>query len=373
MASKKKSCVLDDVDELIRSTPNHIDEVLLKLRETCQEHISNAEQEAITIVTEAAQRTERMKKEIANWEEEKKQRTTALDTELEERDADHTKEARKRIEAMYTEAEKRIEAMKAEHADAINKEMAAWEKEKKQQTKTTKKEIEDWEEEKKQIASKHNFEPMVKLDVGGITFTTATATLTRFPNTMLGAMFSGRHALQPDQHGAYCIDRDGTHFHEILNFLRGTTTSTQKHIEQRVSPEAIEELKVEADFYGVKGIIFPPKVLVRITGATGIKAAMCMIDINGVYEAITVLPGDMPVYVKKDCWFGDNWLEYHAPSKSWQVKSTPNKGTETCYAACVVPDKCLPQECPQGKWKASLVGNKWEDQSAITVTDIDNK
>ena len=118
-------------------------------------------------------------------------------------------------------------------------------------------ELAKWEEEKKRIASTHIFEPMVTLNVGGTTFTTATATLTRFPDTMLGAMFSGRHALTPDKNGAYCIDRDGRHFHEILNFLRGTTSSTQQQIKQRLSPSALEELKVEADFYGVKDLMFP--------------------------------------------------------------------------------------------------------------------
>lgn len=33
-------------------------------------------------------------------------------------------------------------------------------------------------------------------------------------------MFSGRFELQPDENGRYFIDRDGTHFRHILNFLR---------------------------------------------------------------------------------------------------------------------------------------------------------
>ena len=77
-----------------------------------------------------------------------------------------------------------------------------------------------WEEEKKRIASTHTFDPQVKLNVGGQLFVTSSATLTNCPNTMLGDMFSGRHALPKDEHGAYFIDRDGQNFHEILNFLR---------------------------------------------------------------------------------------------------------------------------------------------------------
>ena len=56
------------------------------------------------------------------------------------------------------------------------------------------------EAENKHIAKTNLFEPMVTLNVGGQIFTTATATLKRFPSTLLGTVFSGRHALKPDSH-----------------------------------------------------------------------------------------------------------------------------------------------------------------------------
>jgi hypothetical protein len=37
---------------------------------------------------------------------------------------------------------------------------------------------------------------IVKLNVGGSRFETTRATLTQFPDSMLGTMFSGRHALK---------------------------------------------------------------------------------------------------------------------------------------------------------------------------------
>lgn len=40
---------------------------------------------------------------------------------------------------------------------------------------------------------------------------------------MLAAMFSGRHQLDTDSEGRYFIDRDGTYFKHILNFLRDST------------------------------------------------------------------------------------------------------------------------------------------------------
>ena len=52
----------------------------------------------------------------------------------------------------------------------------------------------------------------IKLDVGGQTFSTSLSTLKSFPDSMLGAMFSGRHPLEPGDDGTYFIDRDGTNF-----------------------------------------------------------------------------------------------------------------------------------------------------------------
>ncbi|RYR54536.1 hypothetical protein Ahy_A06g029835 [Arachis hypogaea] len=62
---------------------------------------------------------------------------------------------------------------------------------------------------------------------GGKKFCTTTDTLTqREPDSMLAAMFSGRHTLFLDSnkamsnYGYVFVDRDGKHFHHILNWLR---------------------------------------------------------------------------------------------------------------------------------------------------------
>ncbi len=60
----------------------------------------------------------------------------------------------------------------------------------------------------------------IKLDVGGHLYTTSILTLTKDPDSMLAVMFSGRHSLVQEQDGSYFLDRDGTHFRYILNFLR---------------------------------------------------------------------------------------------------------------------------------------------------------
>ena len=58
-----------------------------------------------------------------------------------------------------------------------------------------------------------HFGRTVKLNVGGKIYETALSTLQRDPNSMLAAMFSGRHELKPNvTDGSYFIDRDGKLF-----------------------------------------------------------------------------------------------------------------------------------------------------------------
>ena len=92
---------------------------------------------------------------------------------------------------------------------------------------------------------------VVKLNVGGHQFMTSTVTLTRDPESMLAAMFSGRHHLRLTPDGAVFIDRDGTHFRWILNFLRdgalhpGTLPRDES---------LVLELMAEAEYYQLQGL-----------------------------------------------------------------------------------------------------------------------
>ena len=80
----------------------------------------------------------------------------------------------------------------------------------------------------------------VKLNIGGSYFETSVQTLTSVPDTMLCAMFSGQFKLEKDPEGRYFIDRDGTHFDIILNFLRDGYTDyiTDESIRLKVIREA---------------------------------------------------------------------------------------------------------------------------------------
>ena len=100
---------------------------------------------------------------------------------------------------------------------------------------------------------------------------------------------------------------------------------------------------------------------VTIAGATGTLAG----NINGIYKPTEELCGNATVYVKvDDC---KMWLEYNASMKQWQAKSTGDKGKDDCWAYCVVPAKCLPEDCPPGMWVV-FNGYKWEPQPAVTIS-----
>ena len=64
---------------------------------------------------------------------------------------------------------------------------------------------------------------------------------------MLSAMFSGRHNVIKDEDGRYFIDRDGTHFRYILNYLRDGNT----YIPQD-NPQILDELHEEVQFYQIE-------------------------------------------------------------------------------------------------------------------------
>ena len=102
---------------------------------------------------------------------------------------------------------------------------------------------------------------------------------------------------------------------------------------------------------------------VQIVGAMGPNAGA----INGMYEATPEVSGGMRVYAKVGD--GDMLLEYRAAKSQWQVKSTAHKGKDTCFALCAVPAKCLPQECPAGRWQI-VVNDKYVSLPAIVISEV---
>jgi len=89
----------------------------------------------------------------------------------------------------------------------------------------------------------------VNLNVGGHRFTTGLQTLTKDPNWMLAAMFSGKFELKPFEDGALFIVRDGTYFRFILNYPRTGKLALPK------DATFVKELLEEAEFYQIQRMI----------------------------------------------------------------------------------------------------------------------
>ncbi|XP_060575891.1 BTB/POZ domain-containing protein Tiwaz-like [Ruditapes philippinarum] len=90
---------------------------------------------------------------------------------------------------------------------------------------------------------------IVKLNVGGVVYTTTTSTLCKYPNSMLGAMFNGSMSTNLDENGCVFIDRDGELFKYILNYLRSSRLALPCDFKD------LDQLTVEADFYQITSLI----------------------------------------------------------------------------------------------------------------------
>jgi len=90
---------------------------------------------------------------------------------------------------------------------------------------------------------------IVNLNVGGIKYSTTRSTLCKYPESMLGAMFSQNMPSNVDIDGYYFIDRNGKIFEYILQYLRSDELSLPKEFKD------FDLLKREMDFFQIKPLI----------------------------------------------------------------------------------------------------------------------
>mmetsp|Transcript_32885 Transcript_32885/g.92091 ORF Transcript_32885/g.92091 Transcript_32885/m.92091 type:complete len:556 (-) Transcript_32885:34-1701(-) len=90
---------------------------------------------------------------------------------------------------------------------------------------------------------------VIRLDVGGVQFTTSLSTITSEKNSMLAAMFSGRWMESYDHSGQVFLDRDGETFRHILNWLRSKRVPRLKHTSD------YDNLIAEARYFQLDGLL----------------------------------------------------------------------------------------------------------------------
>ncbi|XP_061576571.1 BTB/POZ domain-containing protein KCTD14 [Cololabis saira] len=86
---------------------------------------------------------------------------------------------------------------------------------------------------------------VVRLNVGGHLFSTTLSVLRKHPGSRLAELFGGQPTARTDNQGRHFIDRDGSHFGAVLEFLRSEELPT----------ENIREVHKEAVYYGIKPLV----------------------------------------------------------------------------------------------------------------------
>ena len=156
--------------------------------------LKSLHQQLEAYVVETDRERQKLEQEKADIKEKEEKMRKSLQAEFDKKE----EEQREAFKKMQEELQRKVDILQAERRD--------------------------WEEEKMRLKQTRVFEKVVTLDVGGTKYRTTLSTLTKYPDSMLGAMFSGRHDLPQQEDGSYFIDRDGEMFKYILMYLRDRDT-----------------------------------------------------------------------------------------------------------------------------------------------------
>eukprot|EP00927_Polykrikos_kofoidii_P004757 TRINITY_DN11879_c0_g1_i1.p1 TRINITY_DN11879_c0_g1~~TRINITY_DN11879_c0_g1_i1.p1 ORF type:complete len:418 (-),score=50.95 TRINITY_DN11879_c0_g1_i1:38-1249(-) len=172
-------------------------------------------------------------------------------------------------------------------------------------------------------------EGTVSLKVGSRKFPTTAETLRTFPESFFGLMVSGRVPQKREKDGSIFIDRNPKHFSFVLDYLR----SGGEGFTPPTSSSAQDELRAEADFYGLPGLVAMLRRLHVLachlmslgkkgSVLSGQERAAAMLDVQDPHHfsvtfAFGTLGASRPFFV------GVAPLETHLPSE-WVKRQVPD-------------------------------------------------
>jgi len=202
---------------------------------------------------------------------------------------------------------------------------------------------------------------LVLLDVGGSLYSTTLATLTSYPDSMLGRMFSGKFPVRIcDEDSRVFIDRDGTHFHYILNYLRDPFNFSLKIRDKAIR----EEIRAEAQYYGLEEAMFTvvedpiPDRLDWIPNNT-IKIASFSSQYSGC-PVTNILDPNQSYWLSESGQTTNQWIIFEFPQKVYINKIMMKVSTFECTAKDWMVQ--VSEEDEQVTWETvkqfqSVVGN----------------
>jgi len=206
----------------------------------------------------------------------------------------------------------------------------------------------------------------ILLDVGGHHFSTTIQTLTSVPDSHLGRMFSGRFPIKiNDDDGRIFIDRDGTHFNTILNFLRDPEETIVKIKEKN----ALEEFKVEAEFYGLTHAIFGDQDLsipdpLDWIDNNKIKVQSFSSQLSG-FPASNTLNPSVTYWLSESGNITDQWIVYEFPTVSYVNKIMMKVDSFECTAKDWMV-QTTEEDDGTGEW---VTVKEFQSQSGYTSTN----
>jgi len=192
-------------------------------------------------------------------------------------------------------------------------------------------------------------EGRIKLDVGGHKFSTTRETLLKIPDSLLALMFSGRHQLKVQDDGRVFIDRDGTYFKMILNFLRDPVKLKVKIKDRSI----LEEFKKELEYYGLLTAFFGnvdtsvPENLDWLDN-TKINVHSFSSQYSG-FPATNTLNPNVSYWLSESGQITNQWIVYEFPTVSYinkiMIKVDSFECTAKDWAVQTTDD-----DSPTGEW-----------------------